>query len=254
MFYSSQTVFKSNTVLKAELLQESSDYAFEMFHHIYEAYSDGIIEGVQVEIGEQELILHPGMLKYQGVLYHMGTPMRIPYEATGIPTYLKLRFHDVLEEEEHIMRTTEVILTEDGTSFPYEIELGRFTLEKGAVLHNRYQNFADLTTRYNRFNIVHVPYAGRGGVTVSPEITYRFGKELLAGNSGNVYDIAFAMNCVGKEAIDREVICLYLEKRLGRDSYKTYSNEQFYQTFVRVLKKPKELSGTSSVRRKVMVD
>lgn len=259
MFYNSRPVFERENVLKSELLQESADYAREMFQQVYRDYSDGIIEGVQLEVTQSYILVHPGIIKHKGIIYHTKDTDRIAYEGTGKKMYLKLRFHDEVKEESHTIRAAELILDDDGSEFPYDMELGRFTLEKGATLRSNYRNLADMATPHNTLNIQHVPYAGRGGITISPDITYRFAKEMFAGNTNNVYDIAFGMECMSKTVISREVICLYLQKRLGNGNYETYSNEQIYQALVQILRQPNGDAPQREMRppfprRKVIVE
>lgn len=257
MFYNSRPVFQSNTVLSSELLQESSDYAAEMFSHIYGAYSDGVIAGAYVTAEGACITVHPGVVKYQGTLYHMPSEVRLSCTVTGCPAYLKLRFHDEVSEEGRMVKTSELVLTEEEASFPYEMELGRFILEKGARLCSDYKNFEDMATQYNRLNIIHVPYAGEGKSTISPRITKQFGKELLARDTGELYDTAFAFACLNGGTVNRDVICLYLERALGPGAYEAYENNEIYQAFLRLLKragKPLRRSLQGAGQRKVIVD
>lgn len=257
MFYNSRPVFQSNTVLSAELLQEGFDYAAEMFSQIYGGYSDGVVTGASVTAEDTCITVHPGIVKYQGVLYHMASEVRLACTITDIPSYLKLRFHDGVSEEGRVVKTSELVLTEEEASFPYEMELGRFILEKGAKLSSDYKNFEDMATQYNRLNIIHVPYAAIGESTVSPRITRQFGRELFARNTGGIQDAAFALACLNGETVNRDAICLYLEHALGPGAYDAYGNAEIYRAFSKLLKKagkPFRHPQPGAGQRKVIVD
>ncbi len=240
MFCDNQPTFEANTVLRSEMLQESADYAREILQHRYSAYSDGIIEGVTVEAEENFLTINPGILKYQGRIYHMSTPAKIRYMQTNKCTYLRIRFRDKIETQTGIQYTSEIIVTEDATDFPYEMELARFVPEKGAKLYAKYSGFADLATQINRLDIRYVPYAGRGESTISPMITTLFAREMGKKNLENPYDIVFVMQCLAKTPMDREVICTYLDKR-GMSLEDREDNGQIYQALSRILKQPAQI-------------
>lgn len=254
MFYHNKLQFAAKQVLKSELLQESADYAQEMLKHIYKGYSDGIIEGVEVAVEDEYIIVNPGIIKHNDILYHMKEKVRIPYEHSGKLTVLKIRFSDANQQEEKIQYDTEFMLTEEEELFPYEMELGRFISEKGATLQGEAENFEALSIKYNHFDIRKVPYAGKGVSTISPRITMLFAKALSAKQTENFYDIAFTMQCLTQKPIEREVIYYYLSKRLGKKQEEP-SNEQIYQELLQILKQgaPRR-QGMMPMNRKMIVE
>lgn len=256
MFHETRVQFNANTVLKARTLQESADYAREMLEHIYASYSDGIVEGVEITADNTHLSVHPGIIKHNNILYHTTETIKIPYEHNYKLMYLRIRFTAASQNEEQVQYTTEIILSDNENTFPYEMELGRFWSEEGAVLHTEYKNMSSVFTRYNQFDIRYVPYANVGESTVSPKITSLFAQELWDKQTDNVYDIAFAMQGLSKKTVSRDVICRYLSKRLGKQRT-AYTNEQICQDFSTILKQPDPRSRFQTARmqeRRIIVD
>lgn len=258
MFTYKKIDFHKNKVLKAELLQESTDSAKEMLEHIYRNYSDGIIEGVNITVTDEHLTVHPGIIKYKGILYHMSKPEQIPYEHTGEQMFLRLRFLEASQSEEGIQYNSEFVLTDEENIFPYEMELGRFVAEKGAVLYADYTNLENMATKYNQFDIRNVDYAGIGASTLAPQITFYFAKSLLQKHTENYYDIAFAMQCLNKRPVEREMIYSYLSARTGSIA-EELTNEEICENFLAILhqsgnEKRQVQTHISQSNRRIIVD
>lgn len=258
MFSYKKIDFHKNKVLKAELLQESTNYTKEMLEHIYRNHSDGIIEGADITVTDEYLTVHPGIIKYKGILYHMSKPEQIPYEHTGEQMFLRLRFLEASQSEEGVQYNSEFILTDAETVFPYEMELGRFVAEKGAVLYADYSNLENMATKYNQFDIRNVDYAGIGESTLAPQITFYFAKSLLKKHTENYYDIAFAMQCLSKRPVEREMIYSYLSARTGSVAEKL-TNEEICEKFLEILhqsgnEKRQVQTHISQSNRRIIVD
>ena len=81
MFYSKNPVFSEKSIVKAEVLQENVLYPMRMFEHLYADYTDGIVTGVRLQAKDtDELLLSPGIIKYQGRLYHMEESACVEFE------------------------------------------------------------------------------------------------------------------------------------------------------------------------------
>jgi hypothetical protein len=115
------------------------------------------------------------------------------------------------------------------------LELGRFKLKDGAELRQNYQDFYDLSTEYNTINIINVEYSGVKKSTMHPYILRYFSTIILKNKVDNPYDIAFAMQCMSQNCIDREAILYYLSNRLGID-YKECSNMQIYKYLSQIVR------------------
>ena len=234
MFVHNKINFHSNKVLKAEYLQEAADYTEEMLWHLYGNYSDGIIKGADITVDDRYLTVHPGMLKYGGILYHMSHKEQIPYQHSERKMFLRIRFLEENQYEDKTQYTSEFVLTDTETTFPYEMELGKFVAEKGATLFLDEMDLEGMAVKYNQFDIRNVPYAGIGESTLSPKLTFSFGKQLLEKNTENYYDIAFAMQCLNKKPVEREMIYSYLSKRTGCLTG-ALTNEEICKRFLEIL-------------------
>ena len=215
MFFESYPKFERDIILKAEMLENIKQYPRDMFRLIYQDYADGIICGAQVLVEEgRTLVITPGIIKYQGVLYHLPEQEKIVSEALGVEQILAVRFLDKEEHVNDILYATETILKQDSKLGEKEMELCRFILKEGAVLRKDYQDLRDMATLHNTVNIIEVPYAGKGTDTLSPEITYRFGSEMLKYRLSDPYDAAFVMECMQKNVMQRELIEQYIRYRV----------------------------------------
>lgn len=243
-------------ILTAQLLQEHTGHNNQVLQNAYVDYSDGIISGVDIQITDTHIQVMPGLIKHKHILYSMNKMTQLPYEHRGVETFLRIRFLDAVEREGSIYYETELVLSEDVTEFPYEMELGRFVAAQGAKLYKNTTEFAKLSVAYDNFDIRYVPYAAPGVSTISPVITTLFGKELLAKRTTDVYDVAFAMQCMSGQTIAREVIENYIQIKTNRRG-RELTNEQIYQEFVQILKQP-IVQGRFAMReqplRRVVVD
>lgn len=147
MFYSKNPVFSEKSIVKAEVLQENVLYPMRMFEHLYADYTDGIVTGVRLQAKDtDELLLSPGIIKYQGRLYHMEESACVEFEHNNRMNYLKIRFDNGECTSDGELFHTQVLLTNEETCFPYEMELGRFFTEAGARLIDHAQHFEDFSS------------------------------------------------------------------------------------------------------------
>ena len=234
MFHHDEYQFSANTVLTSAQLQETSRYAARMLNLLHAGYSDGIVAGAQVSVEDDFLLVSPGVIRHQAMLYYMDEKERIRYAHTGRKTILKLRFLDVQEQESGLFYDTELILSEEERLFPYEMELGRFWSEPGAQLRMNDDGWKDMATAHNYVDIRNVPYAAIGVSTISPAITYAFAREMEGKGAQTPYDAAFCIHCLTKKPVDREVIYRYLAA-CGEKGTPELTNEQIYQGLLNVL-------------------
>ncbi len=180
MFYSKNPVFSEKSIVKAEVLQENVLYPMRMFEHLYADYTDGIVTGVRLQAKDtDELLLSPGIIKYQGRLYHMEESACVEFEHNNRMNYLKIRFDNGECTSDGELFHTQVLLTNEETCFPYEMELGRFFTEAGAQLIDHAHHFEDFFIEHNHIDVRHVPYSARTEATISPEITVAFKRRLI---------------------------------------------------------------------------
>ncbi len=256
MFKYIEPVYKQNMILTADVLQEHTEYAHDIMKNIYMNYSDGIIAGVEITVTDACIKVGQGVVKHQNVLYSLDEAVSIPYEHTGELTFLRLRFADPVEQDGGIYYEAELVLTQEHTEFPYEMELGRFIASHGASLYKNTSSFTKLSLSYDNFDIRYVKYAAVEEATISPLITTLFAREMLDKNPTDVYDIAFLMQCMNKQPVAREVIKAYIQGKTHK-KYTEITNEQIYRELEQILKQPVtqgRFQTRDNAMRRVIVD
>jgi len=234
MFQSSRPVFATGRVLKADMLSEGMNYPEEMFTCLFQGYSDGILSGMDITITKQLLVVHPGILRYRGMFYYSMQAEKVPYQADGKQYYLRIRFHEEHKTKDSVIRTTELMLSDETEMQVSEMELARFKLKEGALLRQDYQNFSDFNTEHNTLNIIHALYAAKGKASLSPVLTAYFGRELLRRSNENI-DISFALECLRGEVINRQQIMAYIEKRFNDEKISEAVNLSIYHALEQIL-------------------
>lgn len=256
MFKYVEPLYKNSMILTAQVLQEHTDYAYHMLQNAYMDYSDGIISGVDIRITDAHILVNPGLIKHNGIIYSLSKTEYLPYEHRNVQTFLRIRFLDAVECEGSVCYETELILSEDAAEFPYEMELGRFIASSGATLYKNQTDFYKLAVIYDNFDIRYVKYAAVKEPTVSPVVTTLFGKALLDKHTNDVYDVAFAMLCRNGQPVARENIIEYIQIKMHRE-YEKLSNEQIYREFEKILGRSSMMGNVVARQqpvRKVIVD
>ena len=257
MFEENIPIFRKHTVLKAEMLTESLSYQMEMMKHLYERYANGIIAGAQIIVEGMNLIVQPGIIKYGDTLYQMKERKVISYHSDDKTTYLFLRFTESHIEGDYRKSSSEVFMASDEELRETDLELCHFTIKSGAKLRQSYQDFKDYATEFDTVNIVNVPYSGIGGSTLSPKITTCFGEEMMKYELTSPYDIAFIMECLKGEVVNRRVITFYISKRINVTTTDTLPNAKIHQYLQQIIEKVKygeKSSVTERPIRRMIVD
>lgn len=216
------------------MLENLRDYPRDFLDIYFQDYSDGIIEGVEVVIEEDTLVITKGIIKHKNRLYLLLHNYVIPYHATGKETMLKIKFQEEIVELDFNCFTATIVLDEFSEVASNELELGRFKLKSGARLRSKHEDFLDFATEYNTFNYIHCQYAGFQKSTYHPIILQYFARELLNNRPTNAYDISFAFSCINEDRIQRDTILYYVSNRLGLE-FKDYTNVQIHKYLSRIL-------------------
>lgn len=258
MFQRTVPIFRSHTVLKAAALSEGMNEASGLIEQIYQGYSDGIITGADIIIEGKDLIIKPGIIKYNKVLYQMKEEERIPYQADGKTSILWLQFLESQEREDKIQWNTSIYLTEKTENRNNDMELCRFTLKEGAVLRQDYKNFHDMATEHNTLNIIEAPYAGIGEHTVSPIITEMYGNTLAGMNSKDPLDMAFMLECLKGVPVARKILLTYIRRKLPHIKKTHMANREIYESLKIIIDNIKrtggQAAGTVEVKRRMIID
>ncbi|BAU27208.1 hypothetical protein DFP93_104300 [Aneurinibacillus soli] len=256
MFTCRYPTFAKGRILKRDMLENLRDYPRGFLDQYFQAHSDGILAGADMEVEGDTLIVRSGIIRHDGRVYMLEEPCFLPYQATETETIVKIRFKPADIQSDFTVYETELFLDANTHIRSDERELGRFKLKVGARLRQDYQNFYDFATEYNTVNRIHVAYAGRGESTFNPMILRYFAGEMLQSGGLNPYDVAFAMACMNGTLVDRELILHYLTNRLETE-YREYTNEQIYKQLGRILEDVKHggrsrITGKSRLQRMIV--
>ncbi|UED67836.1 DNA and RNA helicase [Brevibacillus sp. HD3.3A] len=258
MFSHLSPQFHKGRILKREMLESLRDYPRHLAELHFLAYTDGIISGMDVAVEDGQLVVGRGIIKHQGRIYLLDREERLPYEATGKETMLKIRFDEQATLTDFLAYETHYVLDTNMDIGTDERELGRFKLKEGAKLRSDYPYFLDLTTEYNTWNFTNVEYAGQQYPTLAPAILRYFSHELLKTKTTNAFDLAFATQGINAERVERDLILHYIGTRLGF-GYRASSNPQIVSYLGRILEeaksgdKPRQ-EWRASGRQRVIVD
>ncbi|MGZ0042449.1 DNA and RNA helicase [Paenibacillus ottowii] len=225
--------FEKGRILKTEMLENLRDYPRSFLDIRYQDYSDGIITGMNVTVGEHTLTVGRGIVKHNDKLYLLEQEHEVPYAATGRLSVLKIKFQKEQSTTDFQSYLGEIVIEEEQAN-QSELELGRYKLKEGALLRSDYVDFADLATEFNTFNLIEVPHAGTTGPTLSPFMFKMFARELISRGTSDPFDLAFTMLCLNQGFIEREAVLHYLSSRSGA-SYRDYGSNKLHQVMARVL-------------------
>lgn len=235
MFTNVFPLFAKGRILKKEMLENLRDFPRNFFNIYFGDYSDGVIAGAEVIIGEGQITIAKGIVKHDQCLYLLEDNLQVPYFNVNKEILIKVKF---LAEEtggDFRSRSTEVFLDDNLEIGPDQMELGRFKLREGATLRSDYTDFFDLATEYNTINIIHVPHAAPGLATLNPMILRYFAEIVLKSSNATADDINFAMLCLSQRPLDRKLIQYYLVNRRELE-YQDFSNIEIYRHLTLIVK------------------
>lgn len=230
--------FGKGRILKKEMLECLRDYPKDFLDIYFKEYSNGIISGADVVVGENAVTVTRGIVKHNNRLYLLAKDYELFYNYTNREVLIKIKFLDETETGDFKCYST-IIFIDDNTEVGNdELELGRFKLGEKARLRSKYTDFFDFITEFNTINIINVEYAGLKESTLNPSVLKSFSKVLLESGSENINDFAFAMQSLNTRLVGKEAIICYLSKRLGVE-FKEYSNMEIYKYLCQIVKEVK---------------
>jgi hypothetical protein len=148
---------------------------------------------------------------------------------------INVKLLKTVTERDFTFYKTKILLDDLANQTPDELELGRFKLREGAMLRSDYTDFFDFDTEYNTINIINSVYAGVGKSTLNPTVLRYFCQLVLKSASENACDLSFAMLCLNQERVERDLITLYLARRLGIP-IKDYTNRELYKYLTMIVR------------------
>ncbi|MGD8401042.1 MAG: DNA and RNA helicase [Bacillota bacterium] len=235
MFQNQLPNFGKGRILKTEMLENLRDFPRDFWRIALQSYSSGIICGADLIVAAATITVTPGIIKHGGQLYLLPAPYEIRYEATNREMTINVKLLKTVAESDFTFYKTKILLDDLANQTPDELELGRFKLREGAMLRSDYTDFFDFDTEYNTINIINSLYAGVGKSTLNPAVLRYFGQLVLKSASENACDLSFAMLCLNQERVKRDLITLYLARRLGIP-IKDYTNRELYKYLTMIVR------------------
>lgn len=237
-----EPLFGKGRVLKKESLEALRDFPGRLAKLALSGWRDGILFGFDISYAQEEkeaakeaaggvLEACAGAVWYQGQVV-LANAQRIPFRAYEQQITVCLRLYPVVSSEDFSVRPLELRL-KNGEPGNGELELGRFRLSKGARLRKDYKDLRDCRTAYNTLDITQVPYAGAGGVTVSPVLLRMFARMVLEHGDAADMDVQFALLCLNHPPVSRECLLWYLSRRIG-EPYRELTHSEIYERLVRI--------------------
>jgi len=226
--------------LNKEVLESIRDIAAREQNARYHAYSDGILAGCELYERDMEVGVNSGLVKFADCVYVLSDSQGVTYSATDSWTMLKIRFENEEITRDFSIRRGFLVLDENTTLLPNEMELGRFKLKQGSRLRTQYVDFGDMETEYDTVDLINVPFAGLGEHTLCPTILMHYAREAYP-HVKDPADIAFCTSCLSNSGVmNRESIMLYLWRR-GR-SQSAYTNRELHNNLANLLAEIKGIS------------
>lgn len=214
MFSATYPLFEKGRLLKIEMLECLRDFPRELLQVYLKDYVEGVLSGCEITVNEHCLIIQPGIIFLQGILYVLKAAYEVPYLSNDRLTLLKVNCLDKDKEKDFIRYVSQIYLDYNTSCKETEIELCRFKLKKGARLRMNYQDFYDFNTEYDTVNRIYVPYSGKGKVTLVPEIVMEFAKEALKYHPLEAIDLQFCFLTLQNNGfLERNVLEAYLNAK-----------------------------------------
>lgn len=217
--------FQHHALLTVQMLEDLRDGSLHAALLPYVHYADGIVSGLHVSMHDDELIVEPGAIKANGVVYMMTEPQRITIEqdvecGVVVATSVQEGWAISVKKEKD---ARDVLLA----SFPKR-HIG-CTLQQMDAL--RKIGFA------NYFQAQHVRIASSDGqLTYSDTIAECFARELLQRAGATMSDMAFAWQAL-QQPPTKTMWQLYLQQN---DAQWLDDGDTFVQQLQRILENKKE--------------
>lgn len=245
--------FERGRIMKKELLWALRDYSYSALQLQYQDYPDGIISGCRITVRDDQLIVGTGIIKCQDFIFLLTEEEQVAYAPTEVFVSLKFRVKSEEEMPDYTRYVTEFVLDENLERAQNELEICRFKLKEGAGLRTEYKDFYDIQTEFDTVNLADASWAGRGGRTLSKEITDCFAKKVLASREAAGEDIQFACLLLhGREAVPWEILAGYISGKIdGERTDKDFEGKEAFRKMEEILEKIRKGESSRGAGRMV---
>ncbi|GAB2022995.1 hypothetical protein RyT2_20690 [Pseudolactococcus yaeyamensis] len=258
MFQVKSPKFNTGRILKKEMLEALKNYPIKLVETVYDQYQDGIIDGFDITIDADNIVVSSGVLKYDTDILVMDNSVKIPYTATEKVTFLKIKLLPVVEDEDFYAREATIVLSTNPQLDDNEWELLRFKLKEGAYLRTDYQDFSDLITEYNTVNFLHQERSLKSGQALAPVLIKQFCQAVEALGTTHTLDQAFCLQThMSQNLVEKRAVEYYIATRLSLPT-KSLSALEIHEKLGQILleiKHDKQEKGSQRQRsRRMIVD
>jgi len=227
-------IFAKGRVLKRESIEYLRDFPYDLASLVYENYSDGILCGFSISSEDGWTHITKGALKYLGnIIVVPENTVAMAESSYGKFLYAKLIMGKSYETEDSKICPMELKVDTREAVGRYEIELGRFCLNSGAILRCEYDSFSDLRTPENTLDLTRVSYAGYDAPTLHPRVLKEYALAVLA-YAHDAADVAFAVMCLNASIIHKSSIQWHIAKKIN-SSYVDYTLPKLYDKLEELL-------------------
>lgn len=259
MIYNKYPVFKRGSILKRDDLKLLRDNPLDILEILYKNKKDGIIEGLEIEIDEEnrQIIINSGILKVNKIVCWLRKKYRVNMPIIEENYILKVKVNKTINKD-YIEIKGDIILEVGENIGKNELELTRFITREGAELRNDYRNFYDLRRDFNLLDIINVKYSSNNKKgTLHPKILELYRKDLEKKGNIDALDINLYMNSILDKIIEREGLIFYINHKLNLKQ-KDYTNEEIYEKMVEILNnfenKTEKIEKKKMIPKKITVD
>ncbi len=182
--------FEKGSILKQNMLESLRDYPRSLWNLLYAGYGNGIIEGFDVTVlNDDRIKIMPGIVKNEGVLYFSNVEQIIEQKYENNYVYL-----EVIQKDSADGVVYSVEIYQYDSPQIEKIELFRYT--RNAKL-SMLQGCQDLfNPPINRINRMYSQYSYRGGYGLCPDYFKFYAADVLCSSNAKMEDIAFAYQCL----------------------------------------------------------
>ena len=251
-------VFKDGSILRTEMLQKLSEFAFVLPNLMHVGFTDGVVEGCDITAQDGQILVSKGVVIFGGQLFLMDQEVAVDYHPTNKTTWLNLCYFGEEVVGNGIHHKFSIALSEEKTK-EHEIGLCSFKLQEGAKLRFVYDDFEDLNTEYDTINLLHTQYASKKIPALNPNVLKLYANELLSFHPQSALDIAFCMQIIGSNSsIHMDAVITYIFLKTGVKIDKI-ANINIYRSLLSILKEERmKVSGTKTrniiKKRTILVD
>lgn len=182
--------FKKGSILKQNMLDSLRDYPRSAVNLIYAGFGNGIINGFDITVLEEnKLLVSSGIVKIGNDVYFLTQDQVLDQQDNDNYAYIEIKHDDTVDG---------IVYSLEINQYPEQqkdkVELFRYT--KNAKL-SMLQNCSDLfKPPINRINNIYANFSYIGGTSLCQDYFKLYAKDVLKAKKAKMADIAFSYECL----------------------------------------------------------